>query len=97
MRVVIHDQSLAAQLGDYTPALGSRSNFQPLWVNVSCRKYFVMIISHPHGKPKQVTVGETEMGYNKEILKFVIHPRILEIIPVSMTHQLAQGPAEHPL
>ena len=70
MRFVIHDQSLAAELGDYTAALGSRSKFQPLWVNVSWSKYFVMIISLPHGMPKQVTLGELKWvtTRNSEVL-----------------------------
>ncbi|GFR93605.1 hypothetical protein ElyMa_000897100 [Elysia marginata] len=63
MRCVVHDESLAKQIQNYTHAANLGMNFKmtyfPMWGRSEFLNHFVvLVISHPHGKPKMVTVGK---------------------------------------
>ena len=63
MRCVLHDQSLAQQLQAYTHSAHLGMNFKMTWFTMWGRSEFlnhfiVLIVSHPHGKPKKVTIGK---------------------------------------
>ena len=65
MRCVLHDESLALQLQEYTASAHLGMEFKMTYFTLWGRSEFldhfiILIISHPHGKPKKVTVGKVK-------------------------------------
>ncbi|RUS91933.1 hypothetical protein EGW08_000335, partial [Elysia chlorotica] len=63
MRCILHDESLFQQLQSYTHSSRLGMDFKMTWFTMWGRSEFlnhfiVLIVSHPHGKSKRVTIGK---------------------------------------